>query len=79
MLYKGYVETLKSVREPQGIWRGRWVNKSDGSKIVMNFLSQFDTISRVETGIFRYELWEKNTISRIEVEDYLDFLTYTKI
>lgn len=64
------IETLKSIREPQEVWRGRWVDKPDGSKIVINILSRFNPISRVETGLFRYELWEENTISRTEVEDY---------
>lgn len=64
------IETLKSVREPQNVWRGRWVAKPDGSKIVINILSRFDPITRVETGLFRYELWEENAISRAEVEDY---------
>ncbi len=36
----------------------------------MNVLSKFDSISRIETGLFRYELWEGNKISRVEVEDY---------
>ena len=64
------IETLKAIREPQGVWRGKWVNKPDGSKIILNVLSQFDSTSRVETGLFRYELWEKNAISRTEVEIY---------
>lgn len=64
------VETLKSIREPQGLWRGRWVNKPDGSRIVMSVLSRFDATSRIETSLFRYELWEANEISRVEVEDY---------
>lgn len=64
------VETLKTIREPQGVWRGRWVTKADGSKIVLNILSQFDPATRVETGLFRYELWEENAISRTEVEVY---------
>ena len=64
------VETLKAVREPQGVWKGRWVNKPDGSKIVLSILSQFDAATRVETGLFRYELWEDNAISQVEVEDY---------
>lgn len=64
------VETLKAVREPQDVWRGRWVNKPDGSKIVLNVLSQFDASSQIETGLFRYELWEKNAISQTEVEFY---------
>lgn len=64
------IETLTAIREPQGVWKGRWVNKPDGSKIVVNILSRFDSTSQVETGLFRYELWEDNAISRIEVEDY---------
>ncbi len=64
------IETLKAIRGPQGVWRGRWIDKPDGSKIVINILSRFDPISRVETGLFRYELWEGNTVSRTEVEDY---------
>ncbi len=64
------VETLTAVREPQGVWRGRWIDRPDGSKIVLNVMSQFDPESKVETGLFRYELWEKNAISRTEVEVY---------
>lgn len=64
------VETFQAVREPQGVWRGNWVNKPDGSKIVMNVLSQFDPPSRIETGLFRYELWEANAILRTEVEAF---------
>ena len=64
------VKTLKTIREPQGVWRGRWVNKPDGSKIVLNVLSQFNPTSQIETGLFRYELWEQNLISQTEVEEY---------
>lgn len=64
------IETLKSVREPQGIWKGKWVDRADGSKIVMSVLTQFCPISRIETGLFRYELWEENAITRSEVESF---------
>ncbi len=64
------IETLKAIREPQGVGRGRWVTRSDGSKIVINILSRFDPMTHVETGLFRYELWEENLILRTEVEDY---------
>lgn len=64
------IETLKSVRDPQNVWKGRWVSKPDGSKIVLNVLSHFDPATRVETGLFRYELWEENTISLTEVEEF---------
>lgn len=62
------IETLGNIREPQEVWRGKWVNKPDGSKIVLNVLSQFDPATQIETGLFRYELWEKNEISQTEVE-----------
>lgn len=64
------IETLKSIREPQNVWRKRAVVKPDGSKIVTNVLSRFDPLTRIETGLFRYELWEGNTISRTETEEY---------
>lgn len=64
------VETLKTIREPQGVWRGRWVDRPNGSKIILNVFSQFNDSTRVETGFFRYELWERNEISKTEVEVY---------
>jgi len=64
------IETPRAVRHPQNIWRGKWVTKADGSKIVLNVLSEYNSISKVETGLFRYELWAKNTITHYEVEEY---------
>lgn len=37
---------------------------------MLNILSQFDRSIRVEKGLFRYELWENNAISKVEVENY---------
>lgn len=64
------IETLRAINEPQGVWKGNWVNKQDGSQIVINTLSRFDATLRVETSLCRYELWEKNAISLTEVEDF---------
>ncbi len=64
------VETLAAMREPQGIWRSRWVEKLDGSKLVLNTVSRFDPETSVETVLCRYELWETNQISKIQVEDF---------
>lgn len=61
--------TLKALEEPQGVCKGRWVTRPDGSKIVINTFSKFDAVSAVETILCRYELWEGNTISRTEVEE----------
>lgn len=49
---------------------GKGVDRPDGSKIVMHVLSRFDPIYRLDEGLFRYELWETNRISKTEVEDY---------
>ena len=64
------IETLKTVSEPHGIWKGRWIDRPDGSKIVMSSLTQWDVESRIETIFFRYELWEKNAILQTEVEEF---------
>jgi hypothetical protein len=64
------VETTKAVSQSQGCWKGRWVSREDGSKIVINTLSCFDELSRIETILCRYELWEKNRITQTDVEDF---------
>lgn len=64
------IETLKAIDAPQGVWKGSWINKPDGSQIVINTLSRFDEVSSIQTVLCRYELWEQNAISRTEVEDF---------
>lgn len=64
------VETVAAVSPSQNCWKGRWVNREDGTKIVNNTLSYFDEHSRIETTLCRYELWEENHISQTEVEDF---------
>jgi len=64
------IETLKAIGDPQGVWKGSWVNKGNGAKIVINTLSRFDSTTQIETILCRYELWEENAISRTEVEDF---------
>ena len=64
------IETIAAIDQSQGYWRGRWVNREDGSKIVINTLSCFDEYSRIETILCRYEAWEKNHITQTEVEDF---------
>ncbi|MFZ0564797.1 MAG: class I SAM-dependent methyltransferase [Chlamydiales bacterium] len=64
------IETVKAVDTAQGVWKGSWVNQSEGSLIVLNTLSRFDSSSRIHTTLCRYELWKENAISRVEVEDF---------
>jgi len=64
------IETIAAVGPSQDSWKGKWVNREDGSKIVLNTLSCFDKLSRIETVLCRYELWQKNHIVQTEVEDF---------
>jgi len=64
------VETLKSIETQQGVWKGSWVSKPNGSLIVLNTLSKFDETSQIKTILCRYELWERNAISLVEVENF---------
>ncbi|MEA0971753.1 Class I SAM-dependent methyltransferase [Candidatus Megaera venefica] len=64
------IDTLKSVNENQGVWNKSSVSKPDGAKIVMNNLSRFDSNSRVQSTLSRYELWENDTIQKTEVENF---------
>ncbi len=64
------VDTLQCVNTPQGAWKGGWVNKPDGSKLVLNTFSKFDLQTRVDQILCRYELWKDNQIAKIEVEDF---------
>lgn len=64
------VDTPRCVNTPQGIWKGGWVNKSDGSKIVLSTFSRFNVESRVDETLCRYELWHNNIVTKTEAEDF---------
>jgi len=64
------IDTLRSVNENQGIWNKNSVNKPDGTKIVMNTLSSFDSNSRIQSTLSRYELWENDILLETEVENF---------
>lgn len=64
------VDTPKSVNTPQGVWKGSWVNKSDGSKLVLNTVSRFNAESGIDEILCRYEFWQDNMITKTEVEDF---------
>lgn len=64
------IDTLSSITEPQEVWKGHWIDKPDGSKLVLNTFARFDVASRVNTTLCRYELWVKNRVIKTEVEDF---------
>lgn len=64
------VDTILCKSHPEGIWKGSWVGKSDGSRVVLNTMANFDKQSKIDQVLCRYELWEKNKITKTEVEDF---------
>lgn len=64
------VDTPNSVSKSPGIWKGKWLNKPDQTKLVLNTLSKFDPSTRIDTTLCRYEKWERNHIIRTEVEEF---------
>lgn len=64
------IDTLSSIEEPQEVWKGHWIDKPDGSKLILNTFAKFDAASRINATLCRYELWEKNHITKTEVEDF---------
>lgn len=64
------IDTLNCIDDSQGDWKGKWIDKNDGSTLVLNTLTRFDEKSRIQHSLCRYELWENNQITRTEVEDF---------
>ena len=64
------LETVQSAQVSLNNWQGHWIERSEGSLIVLNTLSRFDTSSKISTTLCRYELWENNSISSVEVEEF---------
>lgn len=64
------IETLEAIDKTPNIWKAKWVEKKDGSKIILNTVSEFNALENIQTFLCRYELWGNNTILKTEVEDF---------
>lgn len=51
-------------------WGGRWVQRPDGAKIMISWLSQHDAASRITRSIHRYELIRDGRLIETEFEDF---------
>lgn len=58
--------------EPQtsGVWGGRWVERDDGAKLVLSWLSQYSGSANVSQGLHRYELVKDGQLLESEYEDF---------
>lgn len=64
------IDTIRSINTPQEVWKGHWIDKPDGSKLVLNTFSRFEPLSQINIILCKYELWEENSITKVEVEDF---------
>jgi hypothetical protein len=64
------IERLISKPTDLGLWGGRWVERSDGAKILISWLSQYDEAGRISHSIHRYELIKDGQLLKTEYEDF---------
>src|SRR5262245_17979504 len=53
-----------------GLWGGRWVERSDGAKILISWLSHYNETERISHSIHRYELIKDGQLLKMEYEDF---------
>lgn len=56
--------------ETSGVWGGRWVERPDGSKLVLSWLSQYSGAPNLTTSIHRYELIQDGRLLAVEYDDF---------
>ena len=64
------IERLESRPTDTGLWGGRWVERSDGAKILISWVSHYNEAERVSHRIHRYELIKDGQLLGIEYEEF---------
>ncbi len=67
------VEAERLVHGPpdlSGVWGGRWVERSDGAKLVLSWLSQYSGSVNVTNSVHRYELVKDGQLLAVEYDDF---------
>ncbi len=64
------IDTLSIIDDNPGIWNGSWINKPNGSKIVHNSISKFNSKTNIQTSLNKYELWENGIITKTELDEF---------
>lgn len=61
---------LPSVPEASGVWGGRWVERPDGSKLILSWLTQYSGSANISTSIHRYEWVKDGQLLATEYDDF---------
>jgi SAM-dependent methyltransferase len=64
------IERFISKPTDLGLWGGRWVERSDGAKILISWLSHYNEAERISHSIHRYELIKDGQLLKMEYEDF---------
>jgi ubiquinone/menaquinone biosynthesis C-methylase UbiE len=64
------IERLMPPPTQTGQWSGRWVERSDGAKILISRLSHYYEVERVYRSIHRYELIKNGQLLEMEYEEF---------
>ena len=59
-----------STPESSGTWGGRWVERPDGSRLIISWLTQYSGAANVSTAVHRYELVKDGQLLASEYEDF---------
>jgi len=61
---------LPSAPESSGVWGGRWVERADGARLVLSWLTQYSGSANITTSIHRYELVKDGQLLATEYDDF---------
>jgi SAM-dependent methyltransferase len=56
--------------ESSGVWGGRWVERPDGAKLIISWLTQYSGSANITTSVHRYELVKDGRILATEYDDF---------
>ena len=61
---------VPSAPDSSGVWGGRWVERPDGAKLILSWLSQYSGSANVTNSVHRYELVKDGQLLAVEYDDF---------
>lgn len=61
---------LPVTADSSGVWGGRWVDRPDGAKLIISWLSQYSGAANITHSLHRYELVKDGRLLATELEDF---------
>jgi hypothetical protein len=67
------VEVERSLPQPpamSGVWGGRWLERPDGARLILSWLSQYSGNAHITSSVHRYELVKDGQLIASEYDDF---------